>query len=266
MEFFRELEIKDNSQPDNFKELLESTKVLVLRKKPSKHDGNYYQALAQTAGYLTMFEENHISGELKRSWLEIRYVPEKSEETYKNSNHFQPLHTDYAYFSIAVEISFFYCIEQAEIGGSTYFIDTERVAQILKLVDPVLFQEVIGTPIRYSRGTDEFSFNEDMILKPTQTGGYEMTWNYFRVMRNNPDSMALAEKFKLFLETHVERCGEFVSIKLQPGDAVFFRDREVLHGRNSFIGNRHLNKGGIILNDIERKTEILNSYLKRLNG
>lgn len=266
MKFFREIEVDADQEIEGFKDLLESTKVLVLRKSPTEHDSQFYENLARTAGFVTMFEENHVSGELSRSWLEIKYVPEKSELTYKNSNHYQPLHTDYAYFSIEVEISFFYCVEQAEIGGSTYFIDTDRVAYILKKVDPELYQEVTTVPIKYSRGSDEFSFNEDLILKPTPSGKYEMTWNYFRVLRADADSMALAEKFRSFLETHVERCGEFVSIKLQPGDAVFFRDREVLHGRSSFIGNRHLNKGGIILNDIENKTRILNSYLARLNG
>jgi hypothetical protein len=34
-------------------------------------------------------------------------------------------------------------------------------------------------------------------------------------------------------------------IKLNPGEAVFFKDRRLLHGRNSFIGDRQLNKGAI---------------------
>jgi alpha-ketoglutarate-dependent taurine dioxygenase len=39
--------------------------------------------------------------------------------------------------------------------------------------------------------------------------------------------------------------GVLTNINLKKGDAVFFNDELILHGRNAFIGDRWLKKGGL---------------------
>ena len=65
-------------------------------------------------------------------------------------------------------------------------------------------------------------------------GRLRINWNYFRVLPGQGDAVdRLREDFRLFLEQMVED-GAVASFRLDEGDAVFFRDAEVLHGRRDF--------------------------------
>ena len=65
-------------------------------------------------------------------------------------------------------------------------------------------------------------------------------WNYFRAEKCN-----VVEDFHAFLENRIVQMGLLSNVSLRKGDAVFFNDQQVLHGRNAFIGERWLRKGGI---------------------
>lgn len=266
MKFFKQLTVEKNHQVNDFKNILENTKVLYLKKEQTEEDGNYYAQLARQAGFITTFEEDTETGLLREEWLQIKYIPELSEKTYKHSNKFQPLHTDYCNFSIIVEISFFYCLQQAEFGGATYFIDAKAVADLMKKYAPSLYKTITTETIRYNKGEDEFSFREDKILKIDENGEYLISWNYYRIQKTDEKSVKLGNEFKSFLDTYVENSGEQIYVKLMPGDAIFFHDTKILHGRCSFLGERHLNKGGIIMNDIENRKNILLNHLRKYSN
>lgn len=266
MEFYKELQLEKLQPVSNFKSILESAKVLYVKKEQTPQDGSYYAELAKQAGFITTFEEDPDTGLLREEWLQIKYIPELSEKTYKHSNKFQPLHTDYGNFTIEVEISFFYCLQQAVFGGATYFIDSFVIADLLKKYDRQLYDKVTTLTVKYNKGEDEFSFREDYILKDAGNGQYFINWNYFRIQKTDEQSVKLGNEFKAFLDTYVENSGEQIYVKLTPGDAIFFHDAKILHGRCSFLGERHLNKGGIIMNDIERRKTILLNHLRKYNN
>ena len=68
----------------------------------------------------------------------------------------------------------------------------------------------------------------------------KLTWNYYRC-----EPCKLRDDFHHFLENYVVG-GELTDgIALLPGEALFFKDEDILHGRTSFIGRRWLIKGGI---------------------
>jgi hypothetical protein len=71
-------------------------------------------------------------------------------------------------------------------------------------------------------------------------GDNNIVWNYFRVEKNK-----IAEDFHCFLEEKIYQGGLYESVYLNKNESLFFWDEKVLHGRNSFIGNRHLVKAGI---------------------
>lgn len=240
MKFFKTL-----IATDNIKSEFENTKVLLIQPKNLKDVdlSNYYKTLAKYIGVPIIYEENPITGEiLHNEWTKIEYLKGEEKNTYKHSNLYQPLHTDYGYFSFEIFCSFFYCEKQAAFGGATTFIDVDKVVETLSILDKNLFQNLCKTKINFGRKGNPVAHNTDYVLQKDDLG-WKINWNYYRAFNNENNN--LVGEFKQFLDNHIEKSGELLELKLQPGEAVFFHDRRVLHGRNSFLGNRLLNKGAI---------------------
>ncbi|MFN3523343.1 MAG: TauD/TfdA family dioxygenase [Phenylobacterium sp.] len=67
-----------------------------------------------------------------------------------------------------------------------------------------------------------------------KAGRSKINWNWFRVLPDQGEAVArLREDFREFLEKMIED-GATAAFRLQPGDALFFRDDEVLHGRKAY--------------------------------
>lgn len=226
-----------------FAQVFEQYKVVHVL-APQSDFNSYYRKLASQCGISLIYEEDPVTGEIDvNKWTEIKYEPAKSEDAYKSSNKSQPLHTDYGYFSFEIYAAFFYCSQQAEFGGATTFIDADSVVAVLEKADPSLFERLQQTKIHFGRKSNPLAHNDDFILAKDRLG-WKINWNYYRAL-NDIQNQVLIEDFKNFLDTCIEKSGELKELKLQVGEGVFFQDRRVLHGRNSFIGNRQLNKGGI---------------------
>jgi len=206
--------------------------------------GQYYRELAKQIGIPVIYEENPLTGEIKANkWTEIKYDKIRAADTYKHSATSQPLHTDYGYFNFEIETSFFYCVEQAEFGGATTFLDVDLLVDLLTKNEFGLFQKLQQTKIHFGRMDNPIANFKGFILSKDELG-WKINWNYYRAIVNQ-ENMAIINEFKLFLDIQIEKSGELKEIKLKPGEAVFFKDRRLLHGRNSFIGNRQLNKGAV---------------------
>ncbi len=219
---------------------------------------NYYKCLALETGIPLIYEEDPITGLIDMNkWTEIKYKADKATETYKHSNNFQPLHTDYGYFSFEIYGSFIYCVDQATFGGATTFIDVDVIADVLEKTNPVLFDKVQKTTIHFGRKDNPLAHFKDTILSKDDQG-WKINWNYYRALVDL-ENQALIEDFKKFLDVHIEKSGELKPLKLKPGEGVFFHDRRVLHGRNSFIGDRQLNKGGIATHLPDTVLKIINN-------
>ena len=61
---------------------------------------------------------------------------------------------------------------------------------------------------------------------------------------NTREAIEMCEEFHKFLENKVVAGGLLTGVYLKPGEAAFFQDDRILHGRNSFYGDRNLIKGG----------------------
>ena len=83
--------------------------------------------------------------------------------------------------------------------------------------------------------------------------GYLANWNYYCLSReeNSADVLDLCERYQHFLESRIMNAGVILPVQLQKGEAVFFHDDRVMHGRNAFFaefpGQRSLIKGKIII-------------------
>lgn len=241
MKFFSSFNANENN---DFSTVFKSSKVVHVLNDYEQETDVYFRQLAQRCGTPLIYEEDPITGAIDMNkWTEIKYEPEKANDTYKSSNKSQPLHTDYGYFSFEIYAAFFYCAAQAEFGGATTFIDVDIVVNVLKNVNPQLFQAVQQQKIHFGRQDSPLANNDDFILQQDALG-WKINWNYYRAL-GDVQNKGLVEDFHEFLNHYIEKSGELTELKLQPGEGVFFQDRRVLHGRNSFVGFRQLNKGGI---------------------
>jgi len=231
----------------SFATSFQNTKVVhVVPKTKHKSDSldKFYLDLAQQVGVPLIYEEDPVSGEIKpNQWTEIKFDQTKVNESYKHSNKYQPLHTDYGYFSFEIYCSFFYCKEQADFGGATTFFDSRKLTELLYQHQATLYEGLLNRKIQFDRGNNPLVSNDDFVLQKEEDD-WKVNWNYYRAQKDTENS-EMVNNFKKFLDEYIEKSGELLEIKLQPGEGVFFHDRLLLHGRNSFFGHRHLNKGGV---------------------
>ncbi len=236
-----------HANQNSFKTVFENNKVVHVQhdfQQESRSD--FYKNLAKTVGIPLIYEEDPVSGQIHiNKWTEIKYVSEKSVDTYKHSNKSQPLHTDYGYFSFEMYSAFFYCVTQAQFGGATTFIDADKIVEILEWENKPLLNELQEKKIQFGRQGNPVAHNEDYILSKDEIG-WKINWNYYRA-QNDLKNKELINEFYSFLNNSVEKSGELLELKLKVDEGVFFQDRRVLHGRNSFIGERQLNKGAIAI-------------------
>ena len=245
--FFKEVSYRpDPGFFKDFREALYSTKVVYLTGVPSEMDlTELYVQLAQHSGGFLNKNENLETAQMQADqWLDIRYDP-RFEYTFRHSNTRQPLHTDGSYTDLKFDVIFFFCVEQADWGGATTFIDSKEVIELLKAVNPNLLNQLSTTEVDFVKGENQYKRAK---IIDFSDGSVQFNWNNFRVSATNPpEVIAMAEAFHGFCENRMVDGGLMTPIRLLPGEAVFFHDRRVLHGRNSFWGNRCLMKGAISL-------------------
>jgi alpha-ketoglutarate-dependent taurine dioxygenase len=174
--------------------------------------------------------ENQRSGEL---WFEVRYDP-KHPDAYRHSANAQPLHTDGSYIPDFPNATLLSCVANAGIGGETTFIDADDLVACLAAEDPELLTELKGCDMPHARSGD---FRTEKVIEE-KDGKTLVNWNYYCVAKDiDPARRALADQFFNYLLESPMVQEKTVGVKLTPGDAVTWKDREVLHGRNSFVAN-----------------------------
>ena len=197
---------------------------------------DFWDRVSEKVGDCLLLSEDPKTGErLGNKWLEIRYDPNIAN-AYRHSKNAQPLHTDGSYVSDSPYVSFFYCINQAAKGGATVFLDGEELVALLRAEDPELLTDLRQTSIRFAKDRD---FNHRPIID-FDDHGVTLNWNYYCIDPNESEfSKQLVERFHHFLQTKVVAQDKTYPIKLNPGEAVFFHDDRLIHGRNSFEATRH---------------------------
>ncbi len=174
--------------------------------------------------------DNQRSGEL---WFEVRYDP-KHPDAYRHSANAQPLHTDGSYIPDFPNATLLSCVANAGIGGETTFIDAVDLVACLHAEDPELLSELKNCDMPHARSGD-FRTEKVIEVKDDKT---LVNWNYYCVAKDiDPARRALADRFFNYLLESPMVQEKTVGVKLTPGDAVTWKDREVLHGRNSFVAN-----------------------------
>ena len=191
----------------------------------------FWDKVSESIGDCMLLSEDPVTGErIGKKWLEIRY-DSSIKNAYRHSKNAQPLHTDGSYVGDSPYISFFYCINQAEKGGATVFLDSDELIALLKQEDPSLLNDLCQTTICFAKDKD---FKRKPIIDFDEDGS-SLNFNYYCVDPQETDfAKELVERFHQFLQTKVVAENKTYPIKLKPGEAVFFHDDRLIHGRNSF--------------------------------
>ncbi len=223
--------------------------------KPDMPVHDFYTQLSESVGKIHDADEDLTTGQATGNrWIDITFDP-KVPDRYRSSNTRQPLHTDDSYVELYDQqaVNFFYCVSQAQYGGSTTFIDLPELISCMQIDgQQELLNELLNTDVIHEKGG---SRKVRKILDQDE-GGYRCNYNYYCLSRteNSAEVLALCERFQHFLESRVINAGIVLPVQLKPGEAVFFHDDRVLHGRNAFFpkyaGQRSLIKGKIIVTPI----------------
>ena len=209
-------------------------KVLrIVGAQPGSAPLDFWQAVGDVLGRRAERLEDSVSGEQTAAdggWMDVRFEPDRLD-TYRHANVGQPLHTDGAYSSAGQDIGLFFLERQAEAGGESLFLDAETIVERLGAEDPELLARLMSTPVAFGKGSTAGTTSTILYRK---AGRRKVNWNWFRVLPGQGEAIErLREDFRLLLERLVDE-HVATATRLQSGDAVFFRDDEVLHGRQGY--------------------------------
>ncbi|MBX2905400.1 MAG: TauD/TfdA family dioxygenase [Taibaiella sp.] len=231
-----------------FRDTLKTYKVVHLTGVPKEVDyKTFYSGLVDQLGEIVNVDEDIKTGNANadQRWTDVRYDKDH-QYTFRHANVRQPLHTDAAYVNFELDVNFFFCTEQAEIGGATTFIDSDDLIYILEKFEPELYAKLTTLVVDFGKGEDQRKRRK---IIDTDDRGVKLNWNWYRVMDDNkPEVKEMCEQFHNFLEKKIVEGGLLFPVYLKPGEAAFFQDDRLLHGRNSFYGARTLIKGGFNFN------------------
>lgn len=231
------------------KNSLQKNKVTHLRQIPGTiNKRSYFEKLADSIGNYYDVSEDLDSGQIQNGrWVDITFDT-RFPDRYRSSKTRFHLHTDASYYPIDNNMQYFYCEAMVAVGGATTFIDTRTLVDLLILDDRRELLERLRTiDVCFSK----FDRKKTRPILIQEGDDWRINFNYNRIDADNTEeAKKTALDFFDFLENRVEEAGVTTALKLQPGEAVFFNDEKILHGRNAFFANesgeRKLIKGTIL--------------------
>lgn len=194
----------------------------------------HFFKLAVRVGTPLVFEENTQTGEIEiNHWTQI-----------KADN--QLLHNDYGHLSFEMYGAYLYCVEQSKGGDEVYFVDGEKIAEVLFEKDKNLLERLKSIKVKFGLQNSDFSYNEDYILQEDELG-WKINWNY-ESLKNDSTNKNLIDEFNQFLASNIENADFVKPLMLKPNEGVFWWDRRVLYGIKSKLGDSIWKKGAVVRN------------------
>jgi alpha-ketoglutarate-dependent taurine dioxygenase len=218
----------------------DENKVFVLRATGSIDDPRaFYTEHFPKIGHPVPLAEDVTVGDRQNQrtsaiWMEVRYDP-RFPDAYRHSANAQPLHTDGSYIPSFPNATLMACVANSGEGGETTFIDADDLVACLQKEDPVLLAAAQSRTIPHARSGDK---RQERIIEKRE-GHTLVNWNYYCVDKEiDPQGREIAERMFTYLQTSALVKQHTKLVKLAPGDAVTWKDRNVLHGRNGFVANK----------------------------
>ena len=219
---------------------LDENKVFHLNSNESPENvRNFYESLGKKIGKLYNLAEDVSLGDRNNQksnkiWMEVRYDP-KIQDAYRHSSNPQPMHTDGSYEMSWPNSTLMCCVANASDGGETTFLDSKEIVKILETEDKKLLEFLLTTEVLHERS----GAKKNKKILEIKGDIYKVNFNYYCVSKKNSAStLNNVDKFFEFINSSQEVKKITKAIKLNSGDAVFWKDSEILHGRNGFIAHK----------------------------
>ena len=166
--------------------------------------------------------------------MEVRFDP-KFKNAYRHSSNSQPLHTDGSYIKRYTNSTLMCCVKNNTKKGETTFISAFDIFRILKKKNKDLLNNILKYPIVHSRSGD----TKKLKILYKNKNIWKLNWNFFCIKKNqNLRIKKMINEFKYFLDNDLEIKAKILPIKMKAGDALVWKDSEILHGRNEFVANK----------------------------
>lgn len=211
-------------------------KVFVLTATSQPEDvGQFYDRLLPALGTPVPIAEDVRVGDRDHQrtgqiWMEVKYDPQ-FQNAYRHSSNAQPLHTDGSYVAAYPNATLMACEASAGAGGETTFLDGKRLIETLRAEAPQLLAELSSTILPHARSGDR----RDLPAVRLDGDRVLLNWNYYCVDSHaRREVVELSKRFQQFLQESAGVRQHTIAVKLARGDAVVWKDEEILHGRNAF--------------------------------
>jgi alpha-ketoglutarate-dependent taurine dioxygenase len=242
MKFYKNLKLRTNDPVvagKQIKDALKEYKVVKVTPEWYLNDlREFYDVVTEQIGEVNKIREDFTKGgaETGEKWMEIQYdhdIPDMA--AFRHSKNAQPLHTDESYrFTGGVRL--FYCVNMAEEGGETTFVDGPVLIDYLKNYDPDFLKELTTEDIKYSKADNS---RTEKIIEISPEGDINFNFNYFCIDKNETEAHKdLNKRFHEFLQNQVANSYMMEKVLLRPGEGLAWWDRPVLHGRNSYKASK----------------------------
>jgi alpha-ketoglutarate-dependent taurine dioxygenase len=164
-------------------------------------------------------------------------------------------HTDFTYCGKCPDVALFHCLNNADRGGDSLWLDGFACAEELRRKDPAAFDLLTKVNVRHMDITDKWDLqaSHPTIEINHSTGKIqriyfnERTRDSWRAWKNNPHGMKddpqCSVEFYNALKTFekiIETRRFHMNTPLQPGELVVFDNSRILHSRTEFEGARHM--------------------------
>ena len=226
-------------------------KVIVIRNKTKINDVKlFYEKLIKKIGKPYYLAEDALikdrslqrTGEL---WSDIRY-DSAIKDAYRHSSNAQPLHTDGSYIPSFPNATLMCCKTNTVDGGETIFLNGNDLICCLKQENISLLNSLSSSSIVHERSGD---IRKHKVID-LENNPIKLNWNYYCLQNGQNNKSPFLENFFSYLKSSKLIKNKIKMIKTNPGDAMIWKDSEVLHGRNSFKvikknSQRHLHKCAI---------------------
>ncbi|MCG8314852.1 MAG: TauD/TfdA family dioxygenase [Pseudomonadales bacterium] len=193
----------------------------------------FYTQLSDQIGEVILADEDLMSGQQTGNrWIEISFDPD-IQDRYRTAKVHQPLHTDASYLHHEDGMTFFFCRAKARKGGATVFLDSEElVSALLDDGQDYLYERLRCLDVCFSKAGN--SITRPIVTEDEK--GLNLNYNYYCLDAGNSDEVKeMVEEFQVFLEQRIRNAGLPHAVILEPGEAVFFHDYRLLHGRNAYF-------------------------------
>ncbi len=163
-------------------------------------------------------------------------------------------HQDLLYFEAPPGVQLLHCLEQAESGGATLFLDGVKAAEDFQAQHAEEYDLLsrVRIPYHYRAMGVVLDQQRSVFAPATSEDGHRSVfwsphWQATLPVQSAADHERLYRALHAF-HTFLERQPQ-LALRLQPGEAVVFDNRRMLHARSAFSGRRRHLQGCYVSHD-----------------